>query len=82
MALSTSDRRFIEKQKDKHLAKPKPFIDAPSEGDLLRTAFEFLHRITKITREEFAAAYKKGGMDLISQMYDDAACDSVPTPEE
>ena len=83
-SLSPSDRRFIDQQKAKLPvpAKPKPFIEEPSEADLLKFAYEFLHRVTKISREDFAAAFKQGGMELISRMYDDAAADSVPVPED
>jgi hypothetical protein len=73
---TSSDKRFIKKNAVPYdPPKPKPYFTTapPTTEELLRTAYVFLNRLTGISKEDFAHAYTKGGLDLISQMYEQAA---------
>jgi hypothetical protein len=70
--LSSSDRKFVtQNQNTKYDSAPAS--PAPSLPELLKHAFNYLSLHTGMTRDQFAAEYKAGGMTHINTLYEQAA---------
>src|SRR5271168_1116847 len=63
---ATHTRQFISKSSLFDLKRQE--LQEEMLADVLKASFEFLNRVTKISREEFAKQYKSGGLKRIEDV--------------
>jgi hypothetical protein len=69
---SGSDRKYVSETAVPFNLHRKS-SEEPSLPELLKHAFEYLNTHTGMTRDQFAEAYKAGGMTHINTLYEQAA---------